>query len=346
MTKVSGKSIYYQLALLIVFAASCVRVWVCFHHNPMAFIWSDMERHWLNGVHFPLGGYTGAGDPIVYQAYISVLHHVSFDNRYVVALASALMSVLMPWTFYRAARDFGLAKTPSLWVWALIAATPSLISIYHYIMMETLLVFLEGVALWMTARYLRKGGRSAFLVMIFCWTLAALTKPTVVPVAVICTLWCWWKRRTPLKDLALAAVLAFLMLLPQAVRTKVELGFVAPFGNPWLTKIMLRSGARTTYFHYYTHELNVLGHISPAGDYDYVFSSPSCYIRPLWPLSDWTMRRARVNSEAHVVIESGHGEQSWKASYERYNHDPDEWMAQWGENIILFFFAIFYYRAR
>ena len=339
MTTFSRQSVYYKIAVLLIAVATCVRLVVCFVHNPMNYVWSDMARHWGNGVHFPGGGYFGAGDPIGFQVYICVLHHVTFDNKFLIALASALMSVLMPWTYYRAARSFGLPKTPSLWVWALIAATPSLIAIYHYIMMETLLLFLEGVALWMTARYLRRGGRLAFLVMIFTWTLASLTKPTVVPVACICVLWGWWKRSTPLKDLAIGAVMAFVMLLPQAIRTKAELGFAAPFGNPWVTKIMLRDGAQLTHIHFYAPGIKELGHESPANDYDLEFSSPSCYIQPLWPLSSWSARRALVSSRASVVVDSRHGERDWKAGYERFNHDPDEWMAQWRENVVLFFFA-------
>jgi len=339
MTTSSRQSVYYKIAVLLIAVASCVRVVVCFVHNPMDYVWSDMARHWSNGVHFPGGGYFGAGDPIGYQVYILILHKVTFDQKFLIALASALLSILMPWTFYRAARNFGLPKTPSLWVWALIAATPSLLAIYHYIMMETLLLFLEGLALWMTARYLRRGGRLAFLVMVVTWTLASLTKPTVVPVACICVLWGWWKQSTPLKDLAIGAVLAFVMLLPQAVRTKAELGFAAPFGNPWLTKIMLRDGAQVTHLDFYAHRIKELGRDSPASDYDEEFSSPSCYVRPLSPLSSWTMRRAQTPSRESVIIDAEHGERDWRAAYELFNHDPDEWMAQWRENVVLFFFA-------
>ena len=240
----------YTLSLLVIIG-SCVRMFVCFQHNPMDYLWSDMLRHWNNGVRFPRGNYSGGADPIVYQAYIWLLHHFTGDNKFLIALASALLSVLMPWTYYRAAREFGLQKISALWVWALIAWTPSLFVIYHFIMMETMLLLLEGAALWMTARYLRKGGTEAFLTSIFFWTLASLTKPIVVPLAVVCFLWSWWKKSTPLRDIAAGAVLAIIMLVPQAVRSKIELGFVAPFGNPWLTKIQHRSGAKTIYVHFH-----------------------------------------------------------------------------------------------
>ena len=339
MTPLPNRSIQYKVLVILIVAATCFRVLLCFVHNPMDYLWSDMLRHWDNGGHFPQGGYAGASDPIVYQVYVWLLRHLTGDNRLLIASASALLSVLMPWTYYRAARNFGLAKIPSLWVWTLIAWTPSLLVLYHYLLMETLLLLLEGLALWMTARYLRKGGTEAFLTLMFSWTLAALTKPTVIPLAGICFLWCWWKRSTPPRDIALGVLLASIMLVPQAVRSKVSLGFVAPFGNPWLTRIQLRSGAKTVHLRYFAHGQDFLGFHFVPNDYQLDFSSPSCYARPLSPLSDWTMQRSVTNSEVALAIDSAHGEQDWKAAYAAVRSDPETWLAQWRENIILFFFA-------
>jgi hypothetical protein len=339
MTESSKRTTYYQLALVLILVASCFRVFICFVHNPMDYLVSDMLRHWNNGRAFPRGGYLGAADPIVYQIYIFVLQRMAGSNRVLVALASSILSVLMPWTYYRAARDFGIQKTQALWVWALIAWTPSLAVIYHFIMMETVLLFLEGVALWMTARYLREGGTPAFLWFVFFWTAACLTKPTVIPLAGVCFLWVWWKRSTSLRQIALGAGLAFVMLIPQAFRSKVALGFVAPFGNPWLTRIQLRSGVRMIHFYYYAPS-NRFVHLNPeAGHLDFIFGSPSAYIRPLEPLSHWVMRRAIGDTTALVTINGGNGEQDWKAAYKRFGRDSDEWLAQWRENVILFLFA-------
>ncbi|HKD83208.1 MAG TPA: hypothetical protein VKB58_00575 [Terriglobales bacterium] len=328
-----------KVLMALIVAASCFRVLLCFVHNPMDYLWMDMVRHWENGLHFPRGGYAGAADPIVYQVYLFVLQRLTACNRYLIAFASAVLSVFMPWTYYMAARTFGLQKTPALWVWALIAWAPSLAVIYHFIMMETMLLLLEGIALWMTARYLRDGGRGAVLTCVFFWTLACLTKPTVVPLAGICLLWVWWKRSTPLWLIGCGAALSLVMLVPQAVRSKVELGFVAPLGNPWMTRIQLRSGVKSIQLHYYTHPVESIGFHPLSSDYEGEFASPSCFIRPLEPLSHWAMRRAWSNSAARLTISSGHGERDWKAAYDRFTPDRDEWLAQWRENIILFFFA-------
>jgi hypothetical protein len=294
----------------------------------------------MNGLLFPRGGYTGASDPILYQIYISALVRTTLGNRFLVGLASALLSVLMPWTYYRAARDFGLQKIPALWVWLLIAWTPSLFTVYHYIMMETLLLFVDGVALWMTALYLRKGGSKAFLASVFFWTLACLTKPTVIPLAGICLLWSWWKKSPSLREIAAGIALAAVLLLPQAVRSKMRLGFIAPFGNPWLTKIQHRSGKKTIYVYLRTpgRESAYLPSLAD-GEFDMVFGSPSCYIEPLWPLSHWEIRRASGDSRVTVAVNSARGSQDWENAYNSLHVGWREWLAQWRENVVLFFFA-------
>jgi hypothetical protein len=276
-----------------------------------------------------VGGYVSAADPIVYQAYISLLRRITHDNRWLVALASALLSVLMPWTYYRAARNFGMAKSPALWAWALIASVPSLITIYHYIMMETLLLLMEGLALWMTARSLRKGGTGPFLDSVVAWTFASLTKPTVIPLAVACVLWSWWKEKTPLRDIAIAVAVVIILLVPQSIRSKRELGFLAPFGNPWLTKIQHRSGAKILRVHYHGFLYNE----------EFYFSSPSCYVRPLEPINSWAIRRAFGDKELIMSVDSAHGSNDWRNAYSNLHVGWEEWLVQWRENILVFLFA-------
>src|SRR5215469_12194793 len=88
--RASRYSLQKVVATLIA-SGSCFRVFVCFNHNPMDYVFSDMQRHWLNGVRFPFGGYNGAGDPIVYQVYISILNHLTHDNRFLIAQAASLL---------------------------------------------------------------------------------------------------------------------------------------------------------------------------------------------------------------------------------------------------------------
>jgi hypothetical protein len=333
----TSRTVYWLPAGLIVLA-SAVRLFVCLQHNPMDYMFSDSATHWMEGTHFPKGGYGGAANPILYQLYIFVLHKLTADNKVLIGLVSGFLSVAMPWTYYRAARTFGMRKNAALWVWALIGWTPSSIAIYHYLMMETLLLPLEGAALWMTARYLRKGGREPFLTAVVVWTAACLTKPTVFPLALICLVWGGWKKSPSLRDIALATGVVVVLLLPQTLRTEVALGFAAPFGNPWLVKIQHRSGAKTLYVNFYTHQ-NRFVHVEAQPLYQMFFRSPSTSVQPLQPLSDWSMRRAHGDSHLTISIDSAYGARDWKRAYASLNVSRKEWVSQWGENIVLFLFA-------
>ena len=173
----------------------------------------------------------------------------------------------------------------------------------------------------------------------FCWALACLTKPTVVPLAGVCLLWTFWKRRPNWRALAIGAVIGIVMLIPQSIRTKKELGFYAPFGNPWLAKIVHRDDARRTYFHFYTHASADLDLRTRPADEEDIISPPSGFLQPLLPLSPWAIRRAFFDSKAQVTINFAAGERDWKAAYEFFDNDPYERMVQWRENIVLFLFA-------
>jgi hypothetical protein len=287
---------------------------------------------------FPKGAYFGASDPIGYQAYIFTLRRLTADNKWLIGIVSAILSVLMPWTYYRAARALGLKKQLALWVWVLIVWTPSLVMIYHFFMMETLLLFLEGAALWATARYVATGGRRTFLLSVLLWTAAALTKPTVLPLAAVCIGWSCWRRLPRLKEIALAAGLALVLLVPQAIRSEVALGFIAPFGNPWLTRIQHRAGTRTLELIFYTHP-NPYFHFKADPSYDMEFTSPSCFVHPFSPFSQWTIRRGPVNSRAVVKINSEFGARGWENAYQSLHVSWTEWLEQWKENVVLFLFA-------
>lgn len=310
----------------LIFIGSVFRIFSCFQHNPTDYLFSDPKRHWLNGERLFAPDFMGASDPIVYQIYVAVVRGLTGNNAILIAGVCAVLSVLMPWIYYRAAREFGLARPHALAVWALIAIIPSLIAIYHYFMMETLLLPLVGAALWMTARHLRKGSRSAFLWASFFWLLAILTKPTVTPLVVVCLGWTWWVKSRRISDGLLAAALAVIMLMPNAIRTQHYLGFPAPLGNPWLTKIQHRSGNKTI-------------HINFVGKGQWYFSSPSCYMQPLEPLSFWAMRRAWEESLTEIWINPENGVMDWQSAYGNLHTAPREWLAQLGENILLFFFA-------
>jgi hypothetical protein len=314
-----------RLLIFLIVLASLLRIFICFQHNPLDYLFSDPKRHWLNGQRLFNPDLIGAGDALLYQVYIYVLHHVVGDNRYLVALACSLLSIVMPWTYYRAARELGMSKNSSLVVWTLIGWMPSLFTIYHFFMSETLLLPLIGLSLWMTARFLRKGTREAWLLAVLCWTLTVLTKAIVVPLVVICLGYAWWTKSRQWSLAVLGLALGLILLIPNTIRTWRYSGFPAPLGNSWVVKIQHRSGAREIKVH--------------SEGKRWVFVSPSVAVQPLEPLSPWAIRRAWHASTVYVDVDIRNGESDWKRKFDSLDVGWKEWRLLWIENILLFLFS-------
>lgn len=322
----SQKSSSHNFLIGLIVAATVLRLSVCFYHNPLDYIFSDASRHWTNGELLFHPNLMGKCDPLPYQIFVYIVQKVTGEQRFLVALIYACLSALMPWTYYRAARELGLSKIRSLMIWTLIAWIPSLFVIFHYIMMEVMLLPLEGICLWMTARYLRKGDMASFLVCVFLWTLTCLTKPTAIALAIICLAYVWWEKSRQLRLIAVGCIAASILVIPNCIRTYHYLGFIAPTGSHWTPKILHKSDAKRI-----SIQTSTGGHWS--------FSSPSCYTQPLEPLSPWMTHRASEDSTISIQVDLKNGEKDWKEAFERLNRTWDVWLRQLAENIVIFLFA-------
>jgi hypothetical protein len=309
-----------------ILAGSLMRIFVCFQHHPLDYLFSDPLRHWSNGQTFLHPDLMGIFDPIGYQIYLFFIQKLTGGNRLLIACSCGLLSAVMPWLFYRAAREFGVCRKYALFAWAAIVWMPSLVTIYHYFMMETLLLPLMGLGLWMSGRYLRKRTLASFLVAITVWMLASLTKTIAIPLACVCVAYCWWKSGWKLSYLSAGALIAIALILPNAIRTYRELGYSAPLGNAWITKILHRSGAKII-------------KVDWDGKSHWEFSSPVCYVQPLAPLSSWMIHRANDNSTVSIHINSLFGERDWINAYRDTKLNGKNWWLQLGENILLFCFS-------
>jgi hypothetical protein len=255
-----------------------------------------------------------------------IVQHITAQRRLLVAAVYASLSVVMPWTFYRAGRELGLAREPALTLWVLITWAPSLFVIFHYIMIETVLLPIEGFCLWMTARYIRKGDGLSFAVCVGCWVLACLTKPALMVLAIVCMGYAWWRMSRRLTLLLGGCGLAFILFLPQCVRSYYYLGFVAPTGSHWTPEILHK--ADTTRIS-----------IQAGSEGHWGFSSPSCYEEPLEPLSSWMIHRAYQDSTTVIQVKVSDGERDWKQAYDQLERSWQVWWRQWIENMIIVLFA-------
>lgn len=311
--------------MVLIGLGSFLRLLAPLINNPLDNLFSDPKRHWLNAKHFFDPSMMGGSDPIFYQVYLYGIQLVSQDNRFVVGALAGLLSCLMPWTYYRAAREFGLSYTRSLLCWAMIVWVPSLFTVYQYFMSETLLLALVGLALWMSARHLRKGTMASFLWATACWTLAILTKPTPAPLALLCLGYCWWQRSRKLSHGVVALFLVLLMLLPGTVRSYRVLGFPAPLGNMWIHQTLHQSGCKFIRIHW--------------GKSVFMFGSPSCWVQPLAPFNRWMIQRGYGETEFEVTIDRERGSAGWSVAKDRIQDNWEKWFYRLCENIVLFLFA-------
>ncbi len=311
----------------VVVAGTFLRIISCYLTNPLDGMVSDPARHWSNALQFWHPDLMGGYDPIGYQVFMLGLQTITGGNRLGVALVCGLLSAIMPWTYFRAGRELGMSKNSSLLLFGLLALTPSLFLIYHHFMMETLVLPLIGLSLWMTARFMRKGNLPCFLIAAACWTLTCLTKTVPLPLAAICMGYAWWLRSRRVSYLLAALCVGLILIIPNAIRSRQILGFSAPFGNTWLPMIHHRAGTK-----FIRIELN-------GGGY-WQYSSPSAYIEPLAPFSHWKIERAYNNDTVIVPVNPKNGARDWRRVYDQIHVSWRDWMVRWGENMVLFFFAI------
>lgn len=293
--------------------------------NPLDYLFSDPNRHWMNAQRLFCPELMNGCDPIFYQVYLFGVQKLTNGNHLAIGITTGVLSAMMPWVYYRAARAFPETRDRALIVWAMMLATPSFFVIYRYFMIETVLLPLIGLGLWMTGRHLRKCNLASFIVVVVVWMAAAFTKPAAFIIAAICTVFAWRYGLRRIWGVVVAVGLVTVMLIPNAIRTHQILGYCAPFGSGWIAQIMHAGGTKHTRFHWNRGE--------------WIYSSPSCYIQPLYPLNHWAIKRAFDDTIREVTVRKNDGQQGWERACQHAQVDRSQRFVQWGENIILFLFA-------
>ncbi|GAB2903222.1 hypothetical protein GCM10027046_35690 [Uliginosibacterium flavum] len=314
--------ILWQLIVL----ACCYRVWVVYAYNPMDHIWSDPERHWVQGIDAKRDDPLAMMDPILFQLYIGIFAKLTLGIHKLTAFYTAALSLLTPWLWYRFLRELQPSRNLALLGWAILAWSPSWTAIYSYFMQETLMLPLLGAALWATWRCRRKATLQAFLAAAILWTLAGLTRSICLPLGLLALVWLWIAQGDKVRRAATSLLLLALVFGPLTVRSLERAHLVAPHGIGGLNALYARSGG---------FEINIEFKREGAG-WGFGFGSPSVGTEPFAPYSDWRTKREGV---AKFKIDMDKGAEDWDAEQAKINLDLPRYLWLTGENLAFLFFA-------
>jgi hypothetical protein len=120
-------------------------------------------------------------------------------------------------------------------------------------------------------------------------------------------------------------LLAGLLVAPNVIRSWNLIGFPAPFGSGNIASLQHKSWATRIKITWDKVNLE--------------FGSPSSYIAPLAPLSDWHTKPGREDSTFLVKVSKANGERDWKEAGAGIKDAPGAWLGRWTENMVLFLFA-------
>lgn len=243
--------------------------------NPMDALFSDPWRHWENAKLFLTPTAMGASNPFLYQLYLFLVQRATHENKLQFGIATAVLSLAYAVIWYVFARSVFRSRLNALRFATILCWLPSHISIFGFCMNETLLLPLLGLALWLTKRALVERTPGSFIAMATTWTLAVLTRSVVGPIGLACVLVSWIRlRRRRWLALGVACAISFAWLAMASIRAHKILNRYTPFGDNSIATIYFVSGA-----HDYSVDIKGYG--------KYFFSSPSLYVSPFAPFSEF-----------------------------------------------------------
>ncbi|PKF62300.1 hypothetical protein CW745_06985 [Psychromonas sp. psych-6C06] len=325
-SRLSLSSCLKVIAYTIIVIGILYRVDYIIQFNPIHQIWSDPARHWEQGIDTLRFDPMSQTDPIGFQLYIATLAKLTLKIPALVAFYTSILAVITPWIWYRFMRELQPSKNAALLGWALLSITPSWISIYGYLMQETLFLPLLGAALFATWRCKRKQTLATYIVMIVVWMMAGLTRGVAIPLAMVACSWLWLIQGDKAPKALLGLVVLTFVLAPLAYRSYQIMHIFAPHGIGHMNMIYAKSGARSIEIQYHRE----------GARWGYIFQSPAAEAKPFAPLSEWqSQREGRVY--AYVDIDKGMVDWDNELGKQKLTLERYLWLTR--DNLILLFFS-------
>jgi hypothetical protein len=184
---------------LIVFVGMLLRELAILFYNPLAATQIDSMRHFVSSLTDSFPSVVSMLDPPLYHAWLSLFSRFFAANIFVMFGYCILISLAMPWPYYFWMRACFKDELYALIGLIFITYLPTYLSVYCSFMPETLLLLLQGVALWVTTitgehvAHRNPHGRLWLALTAICWGLSLVCKMTAVTTCIPALLWLWWK---------------------------------------------------------------------------------------------------------------------------------------------------------
>ena len=294
-----------------------------FYNSPLSHLYSDPQRHWENGMRLLDPTFMGSGDPILYQVWLYLLIQIKGNAAAVIPTGTGFLCAAMPYGWYRAFKEL-LPKNWALGGAILMGLVPGFLGAYAYFMNETLLLSLTGFAFWATFRAHRRRSVGAFALACALWLAAGFTRTVALPMALLCLLSIWLPQPQRMQKAVLGVAMLLIVAIPAGVHGRINLGWFAPFGNPYLPQVYQASGNK-----------NIDIDLGPQGRYG--FGSPSFYNPTFYPFSDWLTDRSGT---AEITVDLSQGRSGWIAEKKRVELERTfpVWRSYW-ENFLYLSFS-------
>ena len=318
---------YIRFALYVLILAGMVyHITYLNQYNPINELWSDPNRHWVQGSETLRTDPMTFTDPAGFQVYISILARLTLKNPELVVFYTFLLFIVGTWAWYRFFRELFPTKNSALLGWAVLCWLPTYGNIYGYFMQETLMLPLLGGALYATWRAMRKETVPAFVVMVILWMLAGLTRGICIPfAAVACTL-IWLQQTDKMKKAIFSLVVLGIVLGPLTYRNYKMMGIFSPHGVGQMNMLYAMSGNKKIEMHYERQ----------GAIWYFIFQSPAVESKPLLPLSDWQSSR---DGSFKTQIDLDEGGRDWDKEKGRTEFGLSKYLSVTKDNLILLFFG-------
>jgi hypothetical protein len=320
MNRLRNEGIFW----ILIFIGSICRIFAVIHNNPIGALFSDPATQWGYALAPLNSSPLAAMDPIFYPIWLSAIARLTLGLAVPVACYASALSLFTPWCWYLFMKESLPSRSWALAGYVLLTWLPSWIGIYSYFMIETLLLPLIGLALWLTWRYFRIETFTAYVYVVIAWIIACLTKLSAAPMACLLSGYIILHSRDKFKKASFLCIVLLAVTIPLGYRSLQLIRVWAPFGYPMHNRIYLRSNNAAIQLHLSKKD---------GPKWWFEFGSSSVYAYPFGPFFKWKSNRVGI---CVVNVDLDSGSRDWNAALNATQTSLRSRISHFIENLIYF----------